>query len=299
MRQASIFFILLFFYISAMTQYTPLYDHIPNYTECTNKENILQANGILRISNISKPGYQFFKAKDDKKKRPCIIVCPGGGYSVVAAQHGGTDVAKYLNEMGLNVLLLKYRLPDSLCQVNKSIAPLQDVQQAMYLARRNSKEWGIKSNQIGIMGFSAGGHLAASLSSHYMDIKIENKEGLSLRPDFQILIYPVISFKDFGHPGSRTRLIGTNPSEADLNYFSNENHVNRKTPKTFIVHAKDDKTVPVKNAEIYDEALRKNKVASFLFLFEKGGHGFGLINKTSEQQWPEMLKNWLIKQKIL
>jgi acetyl esterase/lipase len=149
------------------------------------------------------------------------------------------------------------------------------------------------------MGFSAGGHLAASLASHYADIKISNNENISLRPDFQILIYPVITTKSFGHAGSTLNLIGPNPSEDQINYFSNEIWVNAESPIAFIVHAKDDDAVPVKNAEIYYETLIKNKVASKLFLFEKGGHGFGMHNKMAEKQWPPIMEAWLFENKIL
>ena len=284
---------------TSSAQYIPLYQNTPNQKQVPNLESSIDTLGILITSGVSEPSYQYFRAKEDTVKRPCVIICPGGGYFILAAGHEGTDVAKYFNSIGMNALVLKYRIPNSNNQVNKSIAPLQDVQQAMYLTRKYAAAWGIDEHKIGIMGFSAGGHLAASLASHYLDVKIINDDHISLRPDFQILIYPVITTKSFGHAGSTLNLIGPNPSEIEINYFSNEIWVNAQSPIAFVVHAKDDDVVPVKNAEIYYEALVKKKVNSKLYLFEKGGHGFGMINKISEKQWPPILEAWLFENKIL
>ena len=255
--------------------------------------------GILIISKVSQPAYSYYRVKEDTVLRPCVIICPGGGYSVLAAGHEGTDVALFLNSIGINALVLKYRIPNKNNQPDPSIAPLQDLQRAMYLARSNAAAWGIVSNKIGVLGFSAGGHLAASLSSHYMELKIDNPEGLSLRPDFQILLYPVISFQEFGHKGSAENLLGAGVTAEQLHYFSNEYWVNSQTPPAFIVHAKDDSTVPVQNALVYHQALQQNKVPSFLHLFEKGGHGFGITNPQSNIQWPELLKQWLLNIRLI
>ena len=282
-----------------MSQYLPLYEKIPNQLDVPNVESAATDDGILRISNVSVPAYQYFRVSNDDIKRPCIIICPGGGYWILAAGHEGVDVAKYFNSIGVNAIVVKYRIPNEKNQINKSIAPLQDIQQAFYLARKNAASWGINLNKIGVMGFSAGGHLAASASTHYFDIKIDNQEKLSLRPDFQILIYPVITVKSFGHDGSTQQLIGPRPSANQLSYFSNEDHINSKTPVAFIVHAKDDEAVPVKNAEIYYQRLIENKVSAQLFLFEKGGHGFGMQNDKSQKQWPPILEAWLHEQHIL
>ena len=284
---------------TSMAQYQPLYQNTPNQKKVPNMETSIDTLGILITSNVSEPSYQYFKTKEDNVKRPCVIICPGGGYFILADGHEGVDVAKYFNSIGVNAMVLKYRIPNSNNQEDKSIAPLQDVQQAMYLARKHAAAWGIDEHKIGIMGFSAGGHLAASLASHYSDVKIKNDENISLRPDFQILIYPVITTKSFGHAGSTLNLIGENPSENQINYFSNETWVNRQSPIAFIAHAKDDDAVPVKNAEIYYETLIKNKVPSKLFLFEKGGHGFGMHNKMAEKQWPPIMEAWLFENKIL
>lgn len=276
-----------------MAQYVPLYSQIPNYIDSTNKEYNTNIDGILRIQKVSIPAYEYYRVKQDLINRPCVIICPGGGYSFLAAGHEGTAVAAFFNSIGINVLLLKYRIPNSRNQANKSIAPLQDAQQAIRLTRLHAAEWGIDPNKIGIMGFSAGGHLASSLATHFADVKIDNPENISLRPDFQILIYPVISFRTFGHKGSINNLIGKDANEELVHYFSNEEQVNANTPPAFIVHAIDDQTVPVKNAIVYQEALEKNKIANYLYLFEKGKHGFGMQNKLSQEQWPPLLINWL------
>lgn len=275
-------------------QYKPLYKTIPNQKPVVNRESdTVIDKGILIVRNISEPAYRYFRVKEDGVKRPCVIICPGGGYWIAAAGHEGTDVAQYLNSIGMNALVLKYRMPNDANQPDKTIAPLQDVQQAMYLARTNAAAWGIDDGKIGIMGFSAGGHLAASLATHYADVKIPMEQRVSLRPDFQVLVYPVISMTDIGHRGSRDNLLGKNPTETQIRYFSNEQNVNSVSPPAFIVHAKDDQAVPVQNALIYYKALRDQKVEAKLLLFDKGGHGFGMVNTEEKVQWPEQMKIWL------
>ncbi len=280
-------------------QYQSLYSTTPNQIVVANEEKEDIYNGITIVSKVTEPAYQYFRVKGDDIKRPCVIIYPGGGYFILASGHEGVDVAKFFNSIGVNAMVVKYRIPNDKAQVDKSIAPLQDAQQAMLLARTNAADWGIDANKIGILGFSAGGHLAASLSSHYADIKIDNPLNISLRPNFQILIYPVITMNDFGHAGSKENLIGKNPTDAQVQYYSNELNVDSQTPPAFIVHAKNDDAVPVQNAYEYDKALKANKVASTLYLFEKGGHGFGMINPTSTVQWTTPLTEWLRERKII
>ncbi len=295
------FFILLTLvkFTTTMAQFQPLYTTVPNAIPQENKEAFTVRDGILRIEKVSEPAYQYYRVKDDNAKRPCVIICPGGGYSILAASHEGSDVAVFFNSIGINALVLKYRIPNAANQIDKTIAPLQDAQQAIYLCRLHAANWGIDAKNIGIMGFSAGGHLASSLATHYEDVKIKNLENISLRPDFQILIYPVISFNSFGHKGSRDNLIGPEMSEEAIHYFSNEEHINQFSPPAFLVHAKDDGVVPVANSTIYLQQLQMNKVPAELYLYEKGGHGFGMKNATSEIYWPSLLKTWLQKQQIL
>jgi len=289
-------FMMAFFSVSA--QYKPLYKKIPNYIDAPDEESETN-DGILRISKVSIPGYAFYSAGPDNIDRPCVIICPGGGYTILAASHEGTDVAKYFNSIGIHALVLKYRIPSDKNQSDKKIAPLQDAQRAIQLVREEAKQWHVDPTKVGIMGFSAGGHLASSLAVHYDDPKIKEISKISLRPDFQILGYPVISFSKFSHLGSRRNLLGKDSTEFMMDYFSNELHVNANTPMAFLVHAKDDKVVPIENSLQYIDALKSNGVEAMLFTYETGGHGFGMINKTSSESWINALKTWLQKNKII
>jgi dienelactone hydrolase len=287
---------------TALAQYQPLYKTIPNNISAKNQEAESSSTGILIVEKVSIPSYQYFRVANDNQKRPCVIICPGGGYTILAAGHEGTDVAKYFNSIGVNAIVLKYRIPNDANQIDKSIAPLQDAQQAILLARTNADTWGIDKNKIGIMGFSAGGHLASSLATHYNDVKIDNPTKVSLRPDFQILIYPVISFGPEGHEGSRINLIGNANDEKTkkaIDYFSSEKQITKDAPIAFLLHSKDDDVVPVANAIHYYDNLIAHKVPAELYLYEKGAHGYGMKNPTSEIVWTSVMKNWMQKNKII
>jgi len=284
---------------SVDAQYTLLYPHkIPNYIETPDKESESMYGEMLIVSNVSIPRYQFFSAGGNAQK-PCVVICPGGGYGILAAAHEGTDVAKYFNSIGVHALVLKYRIPSDEHQTNKMFVPLQDVQQAMYLVRSNAKKWHVDPSKVGVMGFSAGGHLASTLATHYDDRKIVRKKSISFRPDFQLLIYPVISFGSFGHKGSRDNLLSPDTSASNITYFSNELHVDKNTPPAFLVHAKDDDAVPIENSLVFSYKLKENGVESTVITYEHGGHGFGMNNKTSSEKWTDALFLWFKKQGIL
>jgi len=262
------------------------------------KESTVTAtDGIARVSKVTDPSLIAYLPA--KPNGTAVIICPGGGYSILAIDKEGTNVAKKFNEVGITAFVLKYRLPSDLIMKDKTTGPLQDALQAIYLLRKNATTWGIDPAKIGIMGFSAGGHLAASLSVHYGDMKVQNQENISLRPDFSVLIYPVINFNTYTHAGSVSRLLGEEPTAAQRRYFSNELHVNAQTPITFLVHANNDASVPVKNSLAYNEALAKNKVAAEMHIYQAGGHGFGLNNKTTKEDWFETMKNWMVANKLL
>lgn len=281
-------------------EFSPLYSgQIPNYINVPDSSKRVTSNGILRISNVSIPMYAFFQAPNAQKSAPCVIVCPGGGYGILAASHEGTDVALKLNAMGVHALVLHYRIPNAKAQVYKSIAPIQDAQQAIRLVRQNAQKWGIDSNKIGIMGFSAGGHLASTAATHFEYDYLNISDQISRRPDFQILIYPVITMKEFGHQGSKNNLIGAKAKIDSVDLFSNELRVNSKTPKAFMVHASDDLAVPVKNSLVYAEALAYHGVSVALHVYPAGGHGFGMNNKTSSEYWMDRLYTWLKDNAIL
>jgi acetyl esterase/lipase len=178
--------------------------------------------------------------------------------------------------------------------INKEIGPLQDAQRAILLVRQRAGEWGVDPGHIGIMGFSAGGHLASTAGTHFDRAVIDNPAHISLRPDFMILLYPVISFADStGHRGSRDNLIGKHPSPDKIREYSNEWQVTEGTPPAFLVQAEDDRTVPVVNSLYFYEALQRKGVPAELHIYPKGGHGFGLHNPTTKDQWSERLENWM------
>ncbi|NQX54947.1 alpha/beta hydrolase [Pedobacter panaciterrae] len=256
-------------------------------------------DGIIRISKVSEPTLTVFLPSKEKATGAAVIICPGGGYGILAINHEGYNVAKRFNDIGVAAFVLKYRLPNDAIMVDKSFGPLLDAEQAIYLVRGQAKKWNVDPAKIGIMGFSAGGHLASTLTVHYNDVKIENKEKLSLRPDFSILIYPVISFIESPHTGSANNLAGANATQAQKEYFSNEKHVTPQTPPTFLVHANDDNGVPVQNSIIFNQALVANKVKAEMHLYQGGGHGFGLNNKTTSDDWFERLTNWMKSNKFL
>jgi len=303
MKKVSLLFILSVLMMLNLNaqEVIPLYNGVvPGSKISSTYAEVIQkgTDGISRISKVTEPTITVFGAPADKANGTAVIICPGGGYSILAIDHEGYNVAKRFNEIGVTAIVLKYRLPSDEIMVDKTYALLQDVQQAIYLVRKNAKKYHIKSNKVGIMGFSAGGHLASTLLAHYDDVKIENKEKLSLRPDFAVLVYPVISFEESVHTGTMKNLLGLEPKDELKHYFSANQNVNKKTPPTFLVHAKDDKTVPVANSISLIEALKKNGVKSELYLYEQGGHGFGLKNKTSDVDWFNLMANWMKKERF-
>ncbi|MDP4248636.1 MAG: alpha/beta hydrolase [Bacteroidota bacterium] len=274
----------------------PLYPgKIPNSKPAPDEETSeYDADGLLIISKISRPTLTVCLPPKEKATGVAVIICPGGGYWVVAAGHEGADVAKSFNDAGIAAFVLKYRIPNDHTMVNKEIGPLQDAQRALQIVRSRAAEWGIDPHHVGIMGFSAGGHLASTAGTHFKKSYIDNPRKINLRPDFMLLIYPVISFTDaIGHIGSRDQLLGKNPSQEKIKYYSNELQVTDQTPPAFLVHAKDDPAVPYANSEAFASALKKHHIPVKVFLYEKGGHGFGLINKTSDIRWMDICLEWL------
>ncbi len=252
-------------------------------------------NNWVKTRNISDPTLDVYPVPVRKSNGTAVIICPGGAYWALAIKHEGSQVATWLNSLGITAFVLKYRLPNDAIMKNKSIGPLQDAQEAMRLVRRNAKNWNINPDKIGIMGFSAGGHLASTLSTHFNDKVYESADSISAKPDFSILIYPVISMdSEITHMGSRNNLLGTNPSHELIKNFSNELQVNKDTPPAFMIHSLDDDAVPVQNSINYAMALKKFKIPCELHIFETGGHGYGLgRSKGTESAWPELCKKWL------
>ena len=246
------------------------------------------------MSKVSQPTLTAYLPEKSKATGTAVIICPGGGYALLSMTKEGEDVAKLLSEWGIAAFVLKYRLPNDSIMDEKETGPLQDAQRAIQLIRARAGEFNVNKDKVGIMGFSAGGHLASTAGTHFKDKVIPNKPRISLRPDFMILMYPVISFTDsLAHKGSRTNLLGKEPSQQQIRKYSNELQVTKKTPPTFLVHAKDDKTVKYENSVSFYNALRKKKVTAEIHLYEKGGHGFGLNNSTSTERWSDWLKAWM------
>lgn len=297
------FFAAIFLLTSTVTwcqEEIALYEKIPNAIPGPNQEKQEKTNnGWVIISKTSVPTIRVYLPPADKATGTAVVICPGGGYSVLASTHEGTDVARQLNEWGIAAFVLKYRLPDSTIMIDRSIGPLQDAQRAIQLVREKAGEWHIDPNKIGIMGFSAGGHLASTAGTHFNHPVISTKNKPSVRPDFMVLVYPVISFTDsLTHTWSRYRLIGNPASPKKIRLYSNELQVTKKTPPSFLVHAKDDDVVKFGNATVFQAALNKRKIPNELIVYEKGGHGFGMNNPTSTDKWMDHLHEWLTRMKF-
>ena len=286
-------------------QIIPLYDGaIPNAKPCNEREHEFvdtswNKNGLLIVDRVAKPTLTIYAPRKDRRNGTAVVICPGGGYAVLAAGHEGADIAKQLNDAGVTAFVLRYRLPKEECMTDKAHVPLMDAQQAIWYVRRHAQQYGIDAQKIGIMGFSAGGHLASTAGTHFDPLRKE-LNGADLRPNFMILIYPVISFNDtIGHIGSRDNLLGKNPDRKLVRFFSNEEQITPRTPPTFLIHASDDDVVVPENSIRFYEALLRNKVPAELHLYEHGGHGFGLHNTTTKEDWFKSCIEWMKVNKLI
>lgn len=266
-------------------------DKIPNAKASNIKETF--ANGMYK--GVTTPTLEIYLPEKEKATGTAVVICPGGGYSVIVFQGEGVSTAKEFAKNGIAAFVLKYRLPDDSIMIDKKIGPLQDAQQAMKVVRENAAKWGIDTSKIGIMGFSAGGHLASTEATHFKKSYIENVNNTIIRPDFQILVYPVISMQDnLTHGDSRTKLLGKDPSRDVVDQFSNELQIDETTPPAYITHAADDKVVDVDNTIQYFENLRHHRVSVEMHVFPSGGHGFIFRQK----DWMEPLLKWMKTQKF-
>jgi acetyl esterase/lipase len=272
-------------------------DGIPgSKTDPSYVEKITTTDGrITRCEKVVTPDLTVFLPVPEKANGAAVLICPGGGYGVLAFDHEGNAIAKWLNDNGIAGIILKYRLPSDQIMIDKSIGPLQDAQEAMRAIRRNAVSWKINPDRVGVIGFSAGGHLASTLSTHYAEKVYDVKDNTSARPNFSLLIYPVVSFDTvITHRGTRNNLIGLNPDIKQVQRFSNELQITTDTPPAFLVHSADDKAVPVMNSIGYFRGLQKNNIPVELHIFQKGGHGYGLSpNGGTESSWPGLCIKWL------
>lgn len=268
--------------------------------------NLQKTNGVekrdttetIHIRLVQSPDITVYRPSKKNATGQAVIICPGGGYGALAFSWEGTDVAKLLNAKGIIAIVLKYRLPNSKSNIVPNLSPLLDAKRAIRMVRANAAKWNIDKNKVGIMGFSAGGHLASTLGTHFDNGDLNSKdsiEQLSSRPDFMILVYPVISMtKNIMHKGSRNNLIGATPTEDLAKLYSNELQVTKTTPPTFLVHATDDKGVPVENSLLFYQALKDNDVPAEMHIYPAGGHGFGLaLGKGYLETWTDRLVDWL------
>ena len=290
----------LFYYTFGLAQNVtlPLWpEGIPNYKETATVEK-WDTSDIIAVTNVQNPEIAVYLPAKRQATGQAVIICPGGGYWALAYDFEGIDVAKWLNSKGIAGIVLKYRLPTSDGQIVPHESPLMDAKQAMRLVRYHAEEWNINQERIGIMGFSAGGHLASTLGTHFDYGNLYSTdlvERISCRPDFMILMYPVITMtKPFMHKGSRNALIGEFPETALAENYSNELQVTDDTPPTFLIHAGDDKGVPVNNSLVFYQALVDNDIPAEMHIYPTGGHGFSLaINKGHLSQWTDSCIEWI------
>ena len=245
------------------------------------------------LFNVTQPTITPYLADKSIANGTAVIICPGGGYAGLSMENEGSNIAKAFNKIGVTAFVLTYRLPSDSIMIDRTIGPLQDAQRAIQIVRQQANEWGIDPNKVGIIGFSAGGHLASTAITHFDKVVIANKNNANLRPDFGILIYPVITMGPKTHEGSKENLIGKNASQDLVDLYSNEKQVTANTPPTFIIAAEDDNVVPVENTLMFYDALLANKVKAEMHIYPAGGHGFGLNNKTSKDLWFDRLTEWM------
>ncbi len=257
--------------------------------------------GALGDTENDIPVLYQYQAETTNKTKTAIIICPGGGYATLAMDHEGHQIARWLAGLGIDAFILRYRIP---AHGYPHPIPMEDGMRAIRLVRSHSRQWGIDTNKIGIIGFSAGGHLASTIGTHWDNGDVyatDSVEQVSSRPDFMALVYPVISFTtEYTHQGSKERLLGENPDPETVRLLSNELQVDQNTPPTFLVHTSEDQTVPSENSVLFYLALKKAKVPAELHIFEQGHHGLGLGSQGMPfSNWPELFREWMLAMHFL
>ncbi|MCP4607889.1 MAG: alpha/beta hydrolase [Planctomycetes bacterium] len=255
------------------------------------------APGAQGSADGDKPSLTIYLPAKDKANGSAVVIFPGGGYGHLAMDHEGHQIARWLNSFGVAGFIVKYRHSRSGAGYRHP-APLQDAQRAIRTVRAGARKWNLDPDRIGIIGFSAGGHLASSAGTHFKQRYSEVKDEIDhveCRPDFVILIYPVVSFTEsFTHKGSRRNLLGENPDPELVENLSNEKQVTSETPPTFLVFGDDDKVVPVENGVAFYLGLKKAKVPAEMHIYENGRHGFGLgVGAGPVSSWPLRCSEWM------
>jgi len=304
-RSAFVFILTALFSMSVLAQNTPTPALVPRPILLWPEG----APGALGDTDEDKPAIYPFVVPGGKATGAAVLICPGGGYAKRAMEHEGYDFARWLNELGITAFVLRYRVNNGKDKKYGYPHAFNDATRAMRTIRSRANEWNLDPNKIGIMGFSAGGHLASMLGTHFDNGNPKAKTALekaASRPDLMMLIYPVISFTTpYTHRYSREKQLGPNPDSTLVEFMSTEKHVTSFTPPTFLMYTNDDEVLP-ENAVLFYMALRKAKVPAELHIYEKGGHGYGLANGVGKAPdnpvlatWTERLKDWLINQGIL
>jgi acetyl esterase/lipase len=270
---------------------------VPNYQKTAEVEK-RDTGETIKISLVQSPEITIYLPAKRTATGQAVIICPGGGYSYLSYNWEGSDPARLLSAKGITAIVLKYRLPNSKSNITPHLSPLMDAKRAIRLVRANAAKWNIKKEQVGIMGFSAGGHLASTLATHFDGgdmTATDSIERQSSRPDFAVLVYPVVSMtKVIMHAGSRNNLLGANADSSLAKLYSNELQVTKETPPTFLVHATDDKSVPVENSLLFYQALKEANIPAEMHIYPKGGHGFGLaVGKGYLETWTDRLVDWM------
>lgn len=252
--------------------------------------------GKLRF--VHEPILDVYHAKGQDRTGAAVVICPGGAYGILAYEHEGVEVAKWLNKHGITGVILRYRMFPY-----RHPVPMMDLQRAIRAVRTKSDDWALDPTRIGVLGFSAGGHLASTATVHHAQADPDADdpiERVSSRPDFSVLVYPVVTMRSWTHGGSKRNLLGPKPSDELVAWMSNEEHVDETTPPTLLVHSKDDQAVPIRNSEAFFAAMKKHHVPGEFLVYETGGHGYGLgrghhnpSNSHETDAWPAACIQWL------
>ena len=261
-----------------------------------NEKKITDSLFNERIWRVATPGMYAFPVPKSNNNGTAVLICPGGGYERLSHIYNGFQIAKWYNSIGINAFVLIYRLPHQADLIQRQLAPLQDAQRAMRIIRANAINWNIKADKIGIMGISAGGHVASTLTTHLDDVSAikDSLDAISYRSNFMILLSPVISMGKYAHPGSKKYFIAADSTKEMIQKYSNELQVSISTPSTFIVHALNDSSVNVRNSILFYSALIENKVNASIHIFPQGGHGIRLDdNPGSTDLWLDLLEKWM------
>ena len=290
----------IIFYLLCLTAALQAQQFIPLWPEGkkpnSNGKRITDSIFNERIWRVATPGIYALPVAKAENTGTAVLICPGGGYERVSYIYNGFNFAKWFNSIGINVFVLVYRLPNQTDLVQRELAPLQDAQRAIKYIRANAAQWNLQPDKIGVMGISAGGHVASTLSTHTDDesaIK-DSLDKINYRPDFMVLLSPVITMGKMAHPGSKKNFLGADTSKAMIEKYSAELNVSAFTPPAFMVHALNDSTVKVQNSLLFYNALVDKKINASLHVFPQGGHGIRLDeNPGSTDLWTNLLELWL------